>query len=95
MPLNGITLGQIITDPINWTITITEWASTYVGYERLIWNLVILDQFDSINQNDAIIHDPIKRQPINSDPINGNPINRDPIIHGPIKRQPLFYKTLV
>ena len=40
VPLNGITLGQIITDPINQMIAISEWASTYVRYHsRVIWEL--------------------------------------------------------
>ncbi len=33
--LNEITLGQTITDPFNWMILITEWASTYVRYDRV------------------------------------------------------------
>ncbi len=50
MPLNGITLGQTLTDPINRMITISKLASTYVGYERLNWDLVSMDKFDSINR---------------------------------------------
>ena len=43
-------MGQIITDPINQMITISELASAYVGYEILIWDLVSMDKFDSINR---------------------------------------------
>ncbi len=56
MPLNGITLGQAITDPINWTILINEYTShTEYAIERQLINLC---QFDPIN------HDPIKSRPM-------------------------------
>ena len=50
MPLNGITLGQTITDTINRMITISKLASTFVRYERLILELVSLYKFDTINR---------------------------------------------
>ena len=37
--LNGITLGQTITDPINLMIPISKWASTYFRHDRVIWDL--------------------------------------------------------
>ncbi len=40
-PLNRITLGQTITDPINRMIKISQWASTYFRYERVIWDLSV------------------------------------------------------
>ena len=50
MTLNGITLCQIITYPINRMILISKWASTYVRYDRVIWDFLNLDNSDSINQ---------------------------------------------
>ncbi len=47
MPLNGITLGQAITDPINGKILITEYTSdTEYAIERQLINLC---QIDTIN----------------------------------------------
>jgi hypothetical protein len=37
--LNGITLGQTLTDPINEVILVSEWASTYIRYDIVIWDL--------------------------------------------------------
>ncbi len=51
-PLNRITLGQWQTYSYNWVIIISEWASTYIRYERVervIWDLVSLDKFVSIH----------------------------------------------
>jgi hypothetical protein len=39
--LNGITLGQTITDLINQMIPISKRASTYVRYEIIIWDLSV------------------------------------------------------
>ncbi len=50
-PLNGITLGQTLTDPINQMMLISKWASINVRYDRQSnLGLVNLDKFDSINQ---------------------------------------------
>ena len=49
-PLNGITFGHTITDPINRIITIT----TYISYKNMqlrdIWDLFKAGQFDTMTQ---------------------------------------------
>ena len=53
-PLNVITLGQIQTGSNNRPIMKSKWASTWIKFERVIWDLVNLDKFDSITRMIAL-----------------------------------------
>ena len=48
MLLNGITLSQTITDPINRMILISECGSTYVRYDKVTLGLVNLEKCDPL-----------------------------------------------
>ncbi len=64
MPLNGITLGQALTDPINQMITITEYTLyTEYAIERQLGR----GRSDSVwshLSNDPFKHGAIKRRPL-------------------------------
>ncbi len=62
-PLNGITLGQTISDPFNRKIPITE----HMSYKKAIGRYSGLDQSESFwshYPNDPFNRDPIKRRPL-------------------------------